>query len=499
MNDEPEASRPTDAPSDLSRFERPAPAPRRSRRIGPRVAVGLILIGFVALLGERAFDALSPRTIVTIVRPIASGGDAARGTVALQVASFLEADPYPVVVTPFVQGVFAKILVESGDVVREGTVLATLDDAEASLALRESESDSVARSVEVVAAEERRALAQDALDRAIALEGAVTEARAELAGQEQNAALREAAVSGAIAQTAVALAEYEREVELAKTGTTGSKQVEVQAARLASARASESAARAEAALASALRDKAAAAVQRASAELVARTALKDRLAESRGVAESARAVAAGASARAERDRLRLARTRLVSPIDGVVQSVHVRPGDPANPEHGAIVLFAREHLRARVDIPLGSISRVKVGQKARIRPEGSDRVHLGEVSRISAEADIQKITLRAHVRILEGGEDLVPERLCQVEILADEGTRATGGSRSVTIPRAALRMNGSVLVLDPSGERAESRAIVSIGGDGDRVEVTSGLDLSDKVILTPSVVPGDRVRVEGSP
>src|SRR5690606_26056403 len=78
------------------------------------------------------------------------------------------------------------------------------------------------------------------------------------------------------------------------------------------------------------------------------------------------------------------------------------------------ILYDPAKLQVRVDVPLADAAGLKIGQKVRIHcgllP---DREFQGEVTRISGEADLQRNTLQAKVRIVDPVEELRPEMLCR--------------------------------------------------------------------------------------
>lgn len=495
--------------SDLSAFARSPSAPRRPRRIWTRATLALLALGFLALLFERSYDAWMPKRKVTVIRPSAiETGDpvAASRSVVAEAAGFVEAEPEAWFVTPRVDGVYAEVLRRTGDRVDAGELLARIDEIDIAAELAVAESAAVAARAANEAAQRRLELARRDHDLAFDLEAALETAVAAESASEEEARLRESAVRGAEAGLEIARLELERESLLAEKGVSGPKQLEIAAARRTSAVAQLDIQRAEAATARAAVLAAKAETKRARAAFENRIALAREWAEASAAAQDSAAREVAAFLRAERAARDLDRCRLVAPINGVIARSHAIPGARTNGDDHAFALFDPSSLRCRVDVPLGRVANVSLGQAARITPEGMTTALRGEVVRVSGEADVAKVALRVHVKILEAHPALVPERVCHVEFLGAGSAEATTSAaddraRGVSIPARALRNDGSVMVLDARGIRAVRRAISSKpAADPNRVVVASGLDLSDKVIVDPDVADGERVEaIEAEP
>ncbi|MEQ8765960.1 MAG: efflux RND transporter periplasmic adaptor subunit [Planctomycetota bacterium] len=414
--------------TDLSALERPrtvSPPPRSKLRY---LLPALLLVGFATALVWAFRDTWRDPVPVTILRPRADDGatSVSTGQVILQAAGWVEPDPYPLDVTALTRGTLAEMLVDESDVVRKGDLIAKLVEEDARLL---------------------EGIASAALSEAQAsAHGARAEHQRRLkAAEEQAASLR-------VLEEALTLQRH-----LAAEGAAGPRQVELAQARLAEARAALESRHAEAELA---------------ASDIARTQATILLREQELAAA----------------RLRLERTEVRSPFDGVVLERHARPGTVVHGHEGAtipiVTLYDPAHLRVRVDVPQESVARLRPGLAAEFTSESRrGRSYQGEVSRLIHRADIQKVTLEVQVRVLDPDEWLRPEMLCQVRFLgepsADERP-ATAASR-LWIP-ARLVSDGAVWVVSPDGRHAEKRPVTLGDERGDDVLVRSGLDLSQKLI-----------------
>ncbi|MDA0812439.1 MAG: efflux RND transporter periplasmic adaptor subunit [Verrucomicrobia bacterium] len=202
--------------------------------------------------------------------------------------------------------------------------------------------------------------------------------------------------------------------------------------------------------------------------------------------------------------LALARTKVVSPVDGVVLELKAAPGQKKllpmdDPDSATVaVLFEPGKLQARVDVPLADARQLAQGQAAIITSDFLPNAEFkGVVSRIVGTADLQRNTLQAKVRVIDPDERLRPEMLCRVKFLdnvkasqAIARSPTSDGSRSVMAPIEGLidrdGSNANAWVVSPDGSRALRRGVElgSLEIDG-YVAVRSGLLAGERLILPP--------------
>ena len=480
--------------------------PRRRLRIVLPLAV---LAVFAALFAGNLRDWLVDARAVAVVRPqpVREGGPAAAaGSVAAQAAGWVEPDPFPVHVPALAEGVVREMLVQESDAVAAGEPVAHLVDDDARLALAAAEGRLAGAQGDLAAARAEQEAARTALAEAIDLTAAREGAAATLEARRAEAELRAQAVAKGRALLALAQEELVVQEELERAGAAGPRQVEIAVARCDEARGELAGLEAEAALAKSQ-------VRVAEVDL-ARARRNDdlRIEERRrvAVAEAAVARAEGqvAELAAARDEARLRLDRMVvrAPMDGIVlQRLAVAGSTLFGLTHHVATLYDPRSVRVRVDVPQQDLARLFVGQPARIQSDARPGApYAGELLRIVQRADIQKVTLQAHVRVADADELLRPEMLVQVQFLAAapegrEGSppRASGAGAAVAVPEGLLD-DGHAWVLDAERGTATRRRL-ELGARVDGlVIVTDGLDLSDKLLqpLDGSALgEGERVKI----
>jgi RND family efflux transporter MFP subunit len=240
--------------------------------------------------------------------------------------------------------------------------------------------------------------------------------------------------------------------------------------------------------------------------------------EARSEVEARRAAFARQEARVavlqtqlEQARVDLSRTRVLSPMDGMVLKRFAAPGMKRmaamdDPDSATIVsLYDPGQLQVRVDVPLSDAGRMVTGMPARVVTAAlAGRVFTGHITRITGEADIARNTLQVKVALDEPDLALRPEMLCRVEFFAPaaSGPRASARARQVWLSESALDGSAAgavtVWVVDPVAESVAPRDI-EVGAesrDGLRI-VYRGLRPGEQVVAgsTARLEPGSRVLI----
>lgn len=477
---------------DLSALRmQPATAPRRP--LAPRLwtAVFVLIAALVAL--SFLWPILRPARAVPMAAVRAGEVVTTAGATAAEAVGWVEADPYATYVRPLVMGRIERLHVLEGTTVVAGQtllaemasaeLLAAHDRATAELTLRRREHDVAASELAMAEAK----LAQNAMPREAVLE-------AETMLRDSDAAL--ARLRAMVPRSAAMLAEAEAMAAAQRRLRDAGSANEVALQR------AEAAVRA----AAAERDAAAAelvAMERQNAAVAARLALARELAAAPVELQFAVTVAtqnlakAKAALAAQETELAVAArelgwTRIVAPVDGVVMRLAGAPGQPAGPDGEPILaIYDPTRLRARIDVPFGSVGAIHDGQEVELRSEAlGNQVVRGVVQRVQQESDLLKNTLQVKVGIVAPPALLRPETLVRARFLARGGDTTTGPS-SFRVPRAALA-GDKVFVFDPAARAVRAVAVQVVGEQDGDVLVTGDLSVAQRVVLA-AVQDGERV------
>lgn len=452
------------APS-LDSLSRPAAAIPSARRVPAWIIPLAIAAGFAVLFLALFRDRLLPAPDVDVAVVMATSPDptaassapvaVAAGNLLFQASGWIEPDPLPIKATALIDGVVDIVHVLEGQAVAKDEPLATLVDADARLTLAAAEQKHQMLIATRAAQIASIAAARKKLESARATEQAALTLKEEAADQHSR-------MSGM------------------RQGTVSESDVVSARLRLDRERLQSTAAEADSAAAEAE---------------ITRMELETKVRE---------AEVGAAAVEVDQAKLSLVRTRIVSPVDGRVLRLLAAPGQKKrlgmdDPDSSTIaIVYQPDKLQVRVDVPLADAAGLSVGQQAKIRCSLlPDKVFTGEVTRITGEADVQRNTLQAKVRILDPIDTLRPEMLCRVEFLGTAAGSASGSSTAslaLWIPQAALA-DGAVWVCDPESHRVTKRPVSATTQQRDGfIRISEGLRPGEQVVLSPkSLRDGQRV------
>jgi multidrug efflux pump subunit AcrA (membrane-fusion protein) len=190
---------------------------------------------------------------------------------------------------------------------------------------------------------------------------------------------------------------------------------------------------------------------------------------------------------------------LISPIAGTVGSISLRAGQSVgrSSSTATIVVVGSGALTTEVDIPLAQIDLVRSGQTVQVTVDGRSQPLAGKVTYVgttnassstgSAASYPVTVTLNAVDSTLFDGMG--------ASVAIDVGT----ARQVLTVPLSAVHTAGSLHTVQryADGKATLQRVALGVQG-GQRVQVTSGLSLGDRVVLAdigaavPSSTNGQR-------
>ena len=190
--------------------------------------------------------------------------------------------------------------------------------------------------------------------------------------------------------------------------------------------------------------------------------------------------------------------RIVAPFDGVVTQRNVDVGDLIDAGSGTSrALFAlaqSDPLRVYVQLPQAYAQNVSVGKQVVVtQAELPGQQFHGTIANISGAIDVPTRSLQIEVRLPNPDGKLRPGAYVQVAIpaVAHSDIMVPGNTLLFRAegPRIAVVDNNGVVHL---------RKVVIAQDLGQTLEIESGIDANDKVIINPSdsIAVGDRVQIE---
>lgn len=180
-------------------------------------------------------------------------------------------------------------------------------------------------------------------------------------------------------------------------------------------------------------------------------------------------------------------TTLRAPFDGVVARKHAHAGDLAAPGQPLLELEGTGAFEIEAPLPDSLVADLAVGTRLAVQVAGGAVAFTGTIAEISSSADAGAHTVLAKITV-PAGNPVRSGQFARVEVPGRPVSR-------LVVPAIAVTRYGQmerVFVRGPDG-RALLRLIRTGERRGDRVEVLSGLDEAEQV-----VVGGDALR-EGQP
>jgi len=221
--------------------------------------------------------------------------------------------------------------------------------------------------------------------------------------------------------------------------------------------------------------------------------------DAKTASEAAEAQLAAVKAQMQMAETKLAKTVIRSPLDGVVASRTVNPGDFIENMGSPKPMFRivdNRRLELTVTVPSSRISGVKLGQPLSFTTDAvPGRTFTGKVSFINPAADESSRTVRV-VAVVDNPDETLKSGLFA------KGEIVTGERRDVLrVPRSAFvtwdLAARSAVVFVVEGDRAVRKTAETGAAAGDDVEVTKGLAAGERVVTRGgfNLSDGDRVAV----
>jgi multidrug efflux pump subunit AcrA (membrane-fusion protein) len=188
----------------------------------------------------------------------------------------------------------------------------------------------------------------------------------------------------------------------------------------------------------------------------------------------------------------LAYTEIRSPITGVITDRPIWEGEMASAGAPLLTVMDVSRVVARANIPLEQAAPLKVGDDAAITPsDGSDAVQ-GKVIVVSPAVDSNTTTVQVWVEVVNPKERLKPGASVRVAIVAAKVPSA------IVVPPAALlpTAEGETVVMVVGSDSLAHEKKVEIGiREPDKVQIVSGVSVGEQVIIQGGLGLEDKAKV----
>jgi membrane fusion protein (multidrug efflux system) len=181
-------------------------------------------------------------------------------------------------------------------------------------------------------------------------------------------------------------------------------------------------------------------------------------------------------------RKRVADTRLVSPISGIVARKLLDVGDTAAAGTPAFVIMNLNPVKARFGVPEADIGRIKIGESATIQiPALEGESFSGKVTLVGVAAEPSSRTFTVEIKISN------PQTILRAGMIAEARIQTDKTINSLSLPGEAVVRDAQgvtlVYVYSPDQKRVYSRRVDTGSVYGREVEIQKGLGEQDCVVV----------------
>lgn len=219
--------------------------------------------------------------------------------------------------------------------------------------------------------------------------------------------------------------------------------------------------------------------------------------------ETAQASVLGANAQLDEARINLAYTDLIAPLDGVVLSRKIEVGGLVGPGTVGFVMADLSSVKVVFNVADVTLRNLVLGESVEITTESfPGRTFSGKVTAVAPSADTKTRGFEIEVSIANPRGDLKDGMVAALRL---PGTAPAAAAAALAVPLSAVVRSKSdasgysvFVVADSGGNQVARMRAVQLGQvHGDSIAVVSGVDPSDRIIVTGGtiVTDGDRVRI----
>lgn len=176
----------------------------------------------------------------------------------------------------------------------------------------------------------------------------------------------------------------------------------------------------------------------------------------------------------------LAATQLQAPFPGGVQQRRAGVGEYVAAGAPVVTLVQITPLRLRLDVPEREAGNVRKGQEVTVRVEGEARAWPGRIVRLSAALEEANRSLVVEAEVDNSEGLLRPGSFARGEIVTDSG------AETIAVPASALVVFAGIeKVIAVKDGKAVERTVTTGRREGETVEIVSGLEEGEAVVVKP--------------
>lgn len=193
-----------------------------------------------------------------------------------------------------------------------------------------------------------------------------------------------------------------------------------------------------------------------------------------------------AEANVENYQAQFSKTRIISPLNGVVTKIDIKVGEISSVSANAISLISNAKYQIKTNIPEADIASIKINDSAKITLDAFGDSIIFDAKVISIEPAQTMIeglaTYKTTLQFMGNEENIKPGMTANIDIKTDEK------SDTLIVPfRVVKTLNGKrfIQIYNETTKSAEEIEIkIGLRGSDGNVEITEGLNEGDQVVIS---------------
>jgi HlyD family secretion protein len=181
-----------------------------------------------------------------------------------------------------------------------------------------------------------------------------------------------------------------------------------------------------------------------------------------------------------------------SPINGVITDRPIYPGEMAAAGAPMLTVMDMSKVVARVNMAQDQAKNVKVGNEATITPADGGELVTGRVTIVSPASDLNSTTVQVWVQADNADERLHAGQAVHVSIVA----ATLDGATLIPAPAILPNAEGETIVLIVDDKNVAHEKVVQIGvREPEMVQIVSGVDVGERVVTQGGLGLEDKTKV----
>jgi HlyD family secretion protein len=180
-------------------------------------------------------------------------------------------------------------------------------------------------------------------------------------------------------------------------------------------------------------------------------------------------------------------TIIRAPAKGTITAIEVDAGEAASPTKPSITLKDLENLYVEANIAEANIGEIKLDQDVRLTFDalGSDRVFAGKVAQIDPASTLVSGIVNYKIKAsVEKIEEIKPGMTANLTIVTNFKANVLSVPESAVIEQDGKKVV-RVVTNSKTKDYVERLVTTGIRGDGGMIEITSGLEAGQEIIIDP--------------